>query len=378
MPIWTASTVTLTPVEAAPASRLIVDLDAVAANWRHLNALAAPGRAAAVVKANAYGLGAVPVVRRLLRESVRHFFVARLEEALALRPEVPPEVMIAVLNSLCPGEETVAAEAGLVPVLNDLGAIERWCAVARARGERLPAILQLDTGMNRLGLGYREIEHVAQDATPLEAIDLRFVMTHLVSAESADDPRNAEQVRLFHARRGLLPPIPTSIANSSGIFLGSLAASDLARPGAALYGLNPTPGRPNPMRPVVTVEARILQLRDIEAGETVGYNATWRAERASRIATVAAGYADGYQRDLSNRGVGWLAGRRVQIVGRVSMDLVTVDVTDVPEAAPGAVVQLIGPDIPPDEVAAAAGTNGYEILTALGAARHQRVYLGAA
>ncbi len=367
----------LTPVEALPPSQLIVDLDAVAANWRHLDALAAPGRAAAVVKANAYGLGAVPVVRRLLREGVRHLFVARLEEALALRPEVPPEVMIGVLNGLCPGEETVAAEARLVPVLNDLGAIERWGAVASARETRLPAILHLDTGMNRLGLDGRELQRLAQDPRRLAAIDLRFVMTHFVSADCADDPRNAEQVALFHARRALLPPCRASIANSSGIFLGSIAASDLARPGAALYGLNPTPGRPNPMQPVVTVEARILQMRDIEAGETVGYNATWRAERASRIATIAAGYADGYQRVLSNRGVGWLAGRRVRIVGRVSMDLVTLDVTDVPEAAPGAVVQLIGPEIPPDEVAAAAGTNGYEILTALGAARHRRVYVGA-
>lgn len=368
----------LTPSEATASSRLIVDLDAVAENWRVLNGLAAPGRAAAVVKANAYGLGAKPVVRRLLREGVRDFFVARLAEALALRAEVPPDVMIAVLNGLCPGEEEEAANAGLVPVLNDLGAIERWSAAARARGERLPAILHLDTGMNRLGLGRREEERLAQDPSPLAALDLRFVMTHFVSAECADDPRNQEQIRLFHARRARLPPAPTSIANSSGIFLGPRAASDLARPGAALYGLNPTPGRPNPMRPVVTVEARILQLREIEAGETIGYNATWRAERASRIATIAAGYADGYHRSLSNRGVGWLAGRRVPIVGRVSMDLISVDVTDVPEAVHGAAVRLIGPEIPPDEVAAAAGTNGYEILTALGAARHERLYLGAA
>ncbi|MDW8443118.1 MAG: alanine racemase [Acetobacteraceae bacterium] len=366
------------PTDATAASRLIVDLDAVAANWRHANALAAPGRAAAVVKANAYGLGAVPVVRRLLREGVRELFVARFEEALALRPEVPGDIMLAVLDGLGPGEDREAAAFGLVPVLNDLGAIERWSALARARGERLAAILHLDTGMNRLGLGAREVERLAQDPTRLDAIDLRFVMTHFVASECPEEGINGVQLRLFHERRARLPPAPTSIANSSGLFLGPTAASDLARPGAALYGLNPTPGRPNPMRPVVTVEARILQLREIEAGEAVGYNATWRARRPTRIATVAAGYADGYHRSLSNRGVGSLAGRRAPIVGRVSMDLITLDVTDIPEALPGAMVRLIGPEIPPDEVAEAAGTNGYEILTALGAARHQRIYLGAA
>lgn len=367
-----------TPTEASrTASRLIVDLDAVAANWRLACDRAAPGTAAAVVKANAYGLGAVPVVRRLVREGVRHLFVARLEEALALRPHVPTNVALVVLNGLVCGEEREAKQAGLVPVLNDLASIGRWRALARQTGEPLPAILHLDTGMNRLGLGARDVERLAQDTKVLEGIDLRFVMTHFVAAECPDDQRNAEQLRLFHELRARLPPAATSIANSSGLFLGAAAASDLARPGAALYGLNPTPGRPNPMRPVVTVEARILQLREIAPGETVGYNATWRAARVSRIAVIAAGYADGYHRSLSNQGAGWLAGRRAPIVGRVSMDLITVDVTDIPEAVPGAFVRVIGPELPPDEVAAAAGTNGYEILTALGAARHQRLYRGA-
>ncbi|MFQ3622393.1 MAG: alanine racemase [Acetobacteraceae bacterium] len=359
------------------ASRLVIDLDAIAANWRLLRDRHAPGDVAAVVKADAYGLGAVPVARRLVAEGVRHLFVAHLEEALALRPHVPAQVMLAVLHGLIAGSEQEARRSGIVPVLNDADGIARWSALAAREGVRLPAILQIDTGMNRLGLGRREVERLAQDPRSLAALDLRFVMTHFVSSEIADDPLNALQVRRFHALRALLPPAPSSIANSSGVFLGALAASDLARPGAALYGINPTPGSPNPMRHVVVVEARILQTREIEAGETVGYNATWTARRPSRIATVAAGYADGYHRSLSGRGAAFVAGRRVEMAGRVSMDLLTFDVTDVPEAVPGRMLRLIGPEAPPDEVAAAAGTNGYEILTSLGA-RYARTYLGAA
>ncbi len=358
------------------ASRLVIDLDAIAANWRLLRERHAPGAVAAVVKADGYGLGAVPVSRRLVAEGVRHLFVAHLEEALALRPHLPAEVMLAVLHGLIAGSEEEASQAGVVPVLNDPAGIERWSALASRLGVRLPAILHLDTGMNRLGLRRRELERLAQDPQWLAALDLRFVMTHFVSSEVADDPLNALQVRRFHALRALLPPAPTSIANSSGLFLGALAASDLARPGAALYGINPTPGLPNPMRQVVIVEAMILQVSEIEAGETVGYNATWRARRASRIATVAAGYADGYHRSLSGRGAAFVAGRRIEMAGRVSMDLLTFDVTDVPEALPGRMVRLIGPELPPDEVAEAAGTNGYEILTSLGA-RYARIYLGA-
>ncbi|TQF77928.1 alanine racemase [Elioraea sp. Yellowstone] len=367
----------MTPTEGTASAVLAIDLDAIAANWRDLVRRHPSGPVAAVVKADAYGLGAAPVARRLIAEGARHVFVATLEEALALRAVVPRAVLLGVLNGLVAGAEAEAAASGIVPVLNEPAALERWRACAAARSERLPAILQIDTGMNRLGLGRREVERVAQDPAAFAALDLRYVMTHFVASEEPENPLNREQVRRFDALRAMLPPVPTSVANSSGIFLGPLAASDLARPGAALYGINPTPGHPNPMRTAVTLEARILQVRDIEAGESVGYNSTWVAARPARIATVAAGYADGYLRSLSGRGVGLVAGRQVPLAGRVSMDLLTFDVTDAPEAAAGGWVRLLGPDLPPDAVAERAGTNAYEILTALGA-RYRRYYRGQA
>lgn len=360
-----------------PSAILTIDLDAIAANWRDLAARHPSGPVAAVVKANAYGLGAQDVTRRLLAEGARHVFVAEFDEALALCDTVPREVPLAVLHGLVAGAEAEAEAAGVVPVLNDLGALQRWSMHAAARGKRLPAILQIDTGMNRLGLGRREVERLAQDPAPLAALDLRFVMTHFVASEEPANPLNREQVARFDRLRAMLPAAPTSVANSSGLFLGDFAASDLARPGAALYGINPTPGAPNPMRTVVTLEARILQIHEIEAGESVGYNCTWVAARPSRIATVAAGYADGYLRSLSGRGVGVVGGRQVPLAGRVSMDLLTFDVTDAPEAAPGGFIRLLGPDLPPDAVAARAGTNAYEILTSLGA-RYRRRYRGRA
>ena len=362
---------------ADPSAVLTIDLDAIAANWRDLAAKHASGPVAAVVKADAYGLGAREVTRRLLAEGARHVFVAELDEALALRDIVPQAVPLAVLHGLVAGAEAEAEAAGIMPVLNDLAALTRWSAHAAARGMRLPAILQIDTGMNRLGLGRREVERLAQDPAPLAALDLRFVMTHFVASEEPANPLNREQVARFNAWRAMLPPAPTSVANSSGIFLGDLAASDLARAGAALYGINPTPGAANPMRTAVTLEARILQIREVAAGETVGYNATWAAMRPSRIATVAAGYADGYLRSLSGRGVGLVGDRQVPLAGRVSMDLLTFDVTDAPEAAAGGFIRLIGPDLPPEALAERAGTNAYEILTALGA-RYRRLYRGRA
>jgi alanine racemase len=201
-------------------------------------------------------------------------------------------------------------------------------------------------------------------------------MTHLVASEVPDDPINQAQRDRFAAACAALPAAPRSLANSSGIFLGPDFASDLARPGAALYGINPTPGHPNPMRSAVTLKARVVQVRQIGAGEGVGYNSTWRASRDSRIATVSVGYADGFLRSLSNRATAFFDGRPVPLVGRVSMDLTTFDVTDHPGIVPGAWLELIGPRATPDDLAEAAGTNGYEILTSLGP-RYHRVYRGA-
>lgn len=353
---------------------LTVDLAAIAANWRDLAARHPGGAVAGVVKADAYGLGAAEIAPALRDAGCRHFFVAHLQEGLALRAALGPGPMVAVLNGFPPGAD---GGAGLVPVLNGLGDAEAHAAAARRTGRPAPAILHIDTGMSRLGLDTREQEALADgDARLLAGLDLRYVMTHLACADEAAHPMNAAQAERFAAACARIAPgVPRSFANSSGVFLGPGWASDLARPGSALYGINPTPGAPNPMRPAVTLEAPVLQVRDIPAGATVGYSATWTAPRPTRIATVAVGYADGYLRALSGRSVGVIHGRAAPLVGRVSMDLTTFDVTDVPEARVGDRIALIGdaPGISPDEIAARCGTIGYEILTSLGA-RYRRAY----
>jgi alanine racemase len=356
---------------------LTVDLGAIVANWRDLglrHAGAGGGPVAGVVKADGYGLGAGPVALALRDAGCRHFFVAHLAEGLALREALGPGPMIAVLNGFAPGAD---GAAGLVPVLNGLADV---VAHAAAGGDRpRPAILHLDTGMSRLGLDAQEQAALAEDPAPLRALDLLHVMTHLACADEPGHPLNQAQAARFAAAR-LAPGVPRSLANSSGLFLGPGFASDLGRPGCALYGINPTPGRPNPMRPVVRLRAPVLQVRTIGAGETVGYGASWASPGPARIATVAAGYADGYLRALSGQGaVGRAADRTLPLVGRVSMDLITFDVTHAPEVAPGDMVELIGPGAgtTPDELAARAGTIGYEILTSLGA-RYRREHLAAA
>lgn len=353
---------------------LEIDLDAVAANWRALAARHPSGPVAGVVKADAYGLGASLVVPRLCREGCRHFFTAHLAEAVAIRA-LAPGATIAVLNGLWPEQAGEYVAWDLLPVLGSLGEIDAWAAQARRLGRELPALLHIDTGMNRLGLPAREVDALADDPRRLAGIAPRFVMTHLAASEILDDPANEAQRSRFARACARLPAAPRSLANSSGMFLDGFG-SDLARPGAALYGINPTPGRPNPMRPTVRLLARVLQMREIAAGEGVGYNATWTASRSSRIATVAIGYADGYPRALSGRALAFFDGHPVPLVGRVSMDLATFDVTDHPAIGPGACLELIGPHAPPDELAARAGTNGYEILTSLGR-RHARHHLGA-
>jgi alanine racemase len=360
---------------------LTVDLDAIAANWRALRDLGrTDGRrtdCAAVLKADAYGTGAPTVGARLAAEGCRHFFVAHIDEGIALRA-VLPDAAIYVLNGLLPGSEGELAAHQLIPALGDLGQISAWRACAQRTGAALDAVIHHDTGMNRLGLPQAEVDILAHDRGRLRGLRLALLMSHLVASEEADKPVNHEQLERFRAFVKRMPGAPASLANSSGIFLGPDWHFDLLRPGAALYGINPLPGRDNPMHQAVALYGKILQTRRLEPLETVGYGQNWRAGRSSRIATVAVGYADGYLRALANRGLGFIEGLRVPVVGRVSMDLITVDVTDLPEAMtpPGAVVELIGPHQTPDEVAEQARTNGYEILTALGG-RYHRVYLQA-
>ncbi|WP_431281751.1 alanine racemase [Humitalea sp. 24SJ18S-53] len=340
---------------------LTVSLGAIVANWRFLGGVQ-PGQAvAAVMKADAYGLGAEAIAPALRDAGCAHFFVAHKAEGLALREVLGPGPMIAVLNGFSPD-----LGCDIWPVLNSLADVRAWAGLGR------PALLQLDTGMARLGLPPAEQRQLAGEPGLLAGIDLRYVMTHMACADEPAHPLNAIQRDRFVA--AVFPGVKRSLAASSAMFLGAGFASDLARPGAALYGLNPTPGHKNPMQPVVTLEAPIVQLREITAGTPVGYGATWVAKRDSRIATVAAGYADGYLRSLSGQGWAMLAGVRVPLVGRVSMDLLTFDVTDAPRPNPGDRVVLIGQGVSADDLGLSAGTIGYEMLTGLGP-RYRRVWV---
>lgn len=366
-------------VPARAAGVLTVDLAAIAENYRILKAAMQQRAVAAVVKADGYGLGAERVAPALVKAGARSLFVAQLDEALRLRPLLDrchPALSLYVLNGLMPGAEADYADNNILPVLNSLGQIEAWSAFARQRETALPAAVHLDSGMCRLGLPPDEVEALRADPARLGGIVPTCILSHLACADEPQHPKNAEQLAALKAALTALPRAPVSFCNSSGIFLGPDYHFDLGRPGVALYGVNPTPGQPNPMRPVVRLQAKILQIRAIDAPQTVGYGATHRATGPARIATVAAGYADGYLRSISSRGHAWVAGRRVPVVGRVSMDLLALDVTGVaPEKVrPGDWAELLNGAQDVDALAREAGTIGYEILTSLGA-RYHRVYL---
>jgi alanine racemase len=359
---------------ADPATRagaiLEIDLGAVVANWRLLAVKAAPAACAAVVNANGYGLGATPVARALHGAGCRKFFVATLDEGMALRAALGGEPEIAVFNGPHPGSAADFAAAKLIPVLNDPGQIDAWAALA-APGKPRPMI-HVDTGLARLGLSPAELE----DCLPrIATIDARLLISHLACAETPAHPLNTTQRARFLAAKQRLPDLEASLAASSGIFLSPKFHFDLVRPGAALYGVNPRPGHKNPMRPVVRLAAKIVQLRKIDRGEAVGYGAAHIMDGPGLLATAAIGYADGWPRSLSHRGCGWLAGTRVPLLGRLSMDLATFDVSAAPPAElyPGNMIELIGEHYGVDDAAADAGTIGYEILTSLGA-RYHRVY----
>jgi alanine racemase len=348
---------------------LLIDLDALARNYRYLRAHAEPAECGAVVKADAYGVGVERVATRLLREGCTRFFVATLAEARQLR-EIARDASIYVLDGVLDGEADALAEIGAAPVLNSLEQIERWTGRGRA-------LLHLDTGMARLGLTSAEVEQLAREPKRLRGIAVEFVLTHLACADEPGHPLNREQLKRFDILRAQLPSAPTSIGNSAAILIDAEHRGDLVRPGIALYGGNPFVERPNPMAPVVTLSGRILQIRRVDEALTVGYGATYGVAPPARLAVIGVGYADGYPRCLGNRATAAIAGRRVPVVGRVSMDLTVVDVSNVPQAEsqPGDWVELIGAEIGIDKVAAAAGTISYEILTGLGKRLH-REYRG--
>lgn len=367
-------------IDAAMAGgRLTIDLDALAANHALLARRVAPALCAAVVKADAYGLGAVRVAPVLAGAGCRDFFVAHLAEGLSLQPYLPADARLYVLNGLQPGSERRCAKSGIIPVLNSLEQAQRWRETAEELGRPLGAVLQLDSGMSRLGLPPAEAETLAADEDFRAHVRLAYVMSHLACADHPNSGANAAQRARFEELTALFPSVPRSLANSGGAFLPADFHCDLVRPGVALYGAAPNDAGPNPMRPVVRLEARVIQVRTIPAGTGVGYGLTFNAERETRIATIAVGYADGWLRSLGNRGAAYFNGVRLPIAGRVSMDSITLDVTALPEGTLGLGdwVELIGPSQTLDQVAADAGTISYEILTSLGP-RYHRIYRGAA
>jgi len=353
---------------------LEIDIEGIAANWRSLADRVAPADCAAVVKADAYGLGAARVSAALAKEGCRLFFTATLDEAIALRDVLPAVSEIAVFNGLLPGSSEEFLEYRLIPVLNHPGQIAEWQRIASCRAG-LPAMLHLDTGMARLGLTTREFDSVADRIFEQDAIRWRALISHLACADREAHPLNGTQRDRFAAARGRLGRMTASLAASSGIFLGRDFHFDFVRPGAALYGVNPCPGAPNPMRQIIRLRGRILQVREVDPGQSVGYGATHVMDAPGRLATVAVGYADGWLRSLSNRGSGSLGGKRVPLLGRVSMDLVVFDVSDVDPVfvRPGNFIDLLDGAYGVDAVAADAGTIGYEILTSLGR-RYHRAY----
>ncbi len=358
---------------------LTIDLAAIAANWRTLAHQALTVECAAVVKANAYGLGLEPVTAALAKAGCKTFFVADLAEARRVRTRAR-DAAIYVLNGCTPEGSPAFVEINARPVINSMTELAEWDAFAAAHDWHGGAALQVDTGMNRLGISPEEAAALAP-RTQTENHGITLLMSHLACAEVADHPLTVSQIKLFRELRSLYAGIPASLANSSGIFLGDAALYDLVRPGAAIYGVNPTPSHPNPMRGVVELTGRILQIRNIAEGQTVGYGATWTAKRASRIGVVALGYADGLLRaasgtDTAPGGVAIVGGKPCPIVGRISMDLACIDITDLSDVVHrGDPATLIGGGIGVDDFAAAAGTIGYEVLTRLGMRCHV-VYRG--
>ncbi|HAA91318.1 MAG TPA: alanine racemase [Rhodospirillaceae bacterium] len=362
-------TETASPNDDGSLSVLTVDLGAIAANYALLVKESAPAECAAVVKADAYGLGLEPVARTLERAGCRTFFVATLDEGLALRNIVNHDIY--VFAGVVQHNAELLASNSLRPVLNDLEQLRLWRKHTNA-----PAAVHIDTGMNRLGFPPIEVDMLRSDPTELDNFTPKLLVSHLACADEPTHAMNAEQLERFRTAQTIFPNVPASLSASSGVFLGPEWHFEMVRPGFALYGGNPQPTGANPMQTVARLKAKILQCRAISSGESVGYGATFRADTPRRIATISTGYADGFLRALSNKATAYIGENPAPLVGRVSMDLIGIDITGIDGVKAGDWVDLLGPNYGVDALARDAGTIGYEILTALGQ-RHRRVYLEA-
>jgi alanine racemase len=360
---------------------LSIDLAALQANWRSLNAAAGKAECGAAIKGNAYGLGIGPVANVLWDAGCKTFFVARPKEGEELR-RILPQATIIVLDGLFPGQAEFYATHALTPALIAIDEAREWAAFGRSYGRNLPCALHVDTGINRLGFSLPDYATLLNNNDLRAGLNITLVMSHLACADEPDHPLNAKQAKAFGEVRRLLPGVPASLANSSGIYLGSAYQHDLVRPGIALYGGNPIAPQANPMQAVALLEGQVLQTRDVGVGDTVGYSATWTATRPTRIAILGAGYKDGVPRSLSSKPTGTpaqvaIGTARCNIIGRVSMDMMAIDITDLPEGTVtrGTRVEMLGHTVTLDEAATWAGTISYEILTRLGS-RYARLYSG--
>jgi alanine racemase len=355
---------------------LKIDLAALQSNFRTL-AQQAGVACGVAIKGEAYGLGMAPVARALWAAGCRDYFVARPIEGQELRA-VLPEATIYVLDGFYAGQGDFYVKHNLIPALITIDEAREW---ARVAGDHTCAI-HVDTGIYRLGFSAAEFAKFCADAGLRKALNIKLLVSHLACSDEPEHPLNAKQRDAFSGFKKMLPGVRASFANSSGIYLGKDYTHDLVRAGVALYGGNPLPGKPNPMKTVVTLQLKVMQMRNVKQGDTIGYSATWAAPRDTRIAILGAGYRDGIPRKLSSsRSAGpaqvFIAGRRVPIVGRVSMDMMAVDVTDIPEheTPRGAQAEIFGPNISVDEAAGFADTISYELLTHLGN-RYARHYTG--
>jgi len=367
-------------IPVTSAGILTIDLEAIASNWRTLRAKLGPDtECAATIKANAYGHGLQEVAQRLASEGCGTFFVAVPDEAIKVRAALP-QAVIYVLDGLFPGTEKTLADNDLRPVLGSRAELEDWADFCRTSGGKLASAIHVDTGMNRLGLRAEEFLAALDEPGLVDAASPSLLMSHLACGSEPAHPLNARQQALFSNISQKLPGVPRSLANSAGVFLGADYHFDLARPGIALYGGRALDDGPNPMRAAAKVEARVMSIRYLPKGETIGYAATWTAREDRKIATVSAGYADGLIRragstDEEQGGHAWFDGHVLPVVGRISMDMTALDVTDVPEGVlqRGDLVEMLGPNVAASELASIAQTIDYEYFTSLGR-RFTRVY----
>jgi alanine racemase len=372
------------PDDAIAGARLTIDLSALVDNWRMLSTMSAPGRVGAVVKANAYGLGVTVVVPALVNAGCDCFYVAHVHEGIEVRAHAP-DARIYVIYGAPKGSEAALIEARLTPLICTAEQLERWGQLIRKLGRPLAYGLHIDTGMNRSGLTMVEAKLVSMHVDVLKASGLCHVMTHPACADEVDHRLNLRQAQDFQSIVEMFPGVESSFANSAALLTGKNCDANISRPGIAIYGGEAVNGIGNPMNVVVTAQARINQIRYAKAGETVSYGATQNLVRDTKIAVCTIGYADGYHRAIGNgvplrkagtpAGHGFIAGHKVPILGRVSMDFTMFDVSDVPDKLLDANewVELFGKNIALDDAARAAGTIGYEMLTGLGQRYHRMI-----